>query len=166
MDEPQEMQEQPVPQPTDEQSELETLQAQAQEFLDGWKRAQADYQNLKRETEKEKVELAKFTNLSMILELLPVVDNFNRAMRHLPSNGSADEWIKGIQAIHQQLKSVLAGMGVEEISTSGMFDPALHESLSDEEREGVAAHTILEVLEPGYMLHGKVLRAAKVKISK
>ena len=72
-------------------TELEHAKQQAEEYLSGWKRAQADYQNLKRDTEKETVKLAKFANLSLLLELLPIVDNFGRAIRHLPEERKNDD---------------------------------------------------------------------------
>lgn len=165
-----------------DQTELEQAKQKAEEYLNGWKRAQADYQNLKRDMEKEKVELAKFANLSLLLELLPVLDNFSRAVQHLPedksgeaprtgqagsgSAGKNDEWVKGVLAIQQQLQSILSGMGVTEVPAEGMFNPELHETVGDGDGQDAATGTILEVVQPGYLLYGKLIRPAKVKVAK
>ncbi len=148
------------------QTELEQTKQQAEEYLNGWKRAQADYQNLKRDMEKERVELAKFANLSLLLELLPILDNFGRATGHLPEEKKNDEWVKGVLAIYQQLQSVLAGMGVTEVPADGMFNPALHEAVGDGDGTDVPSGTILEIIQSGYLLHDKLIRPAKVRIAK
>lgn len=148
------------------QTELEQAQQKAEEYLNGWKRSQADYQNLKRDMEKEKVELAKFANLSLFLELLPVLDNFGRAIRHLPEEKKRDEWVKGVLAIHQQFRSLVSSMGVTEVPVDGMFNPELHEAVGNGDGENVPTGTILEVVQPGYMLYGKLMRPAKVKVAK
>lgn len=149
-----------------DQTELEQARQKAEEYLNGWKRAQADYQNLKRDMEKEKIELAKFANLSLLLELLPVLDNFSRASQHLPEEKKNDEWVKGILAIHQQFQSLIASMGVAEVPAEGMFNPELHEAVGNGEGENVESGTILEVVQPGYTLYGKLIRPAKVKVAK
>lgn len=147
-------------------TELEETRRKAEEYLNGWKRAQADYQNLKRDMEKEHVELAKFANLSLLLELLPILDNFRRAIQHLPEERKNDEWTKGVLAIHQQFQSVLNGMGVTEVPTGGTFNPQFHEAVGDGDGRDVPSGTILEVLQQGYLLHGKLIRPAKVRIAK
>ncbi len=147
-------------------TELEQARQQAEDYLNGWKRAQADYQNLKRDMEKEKVELAKFTSLSLLLELLPVLDNFGRAIKHLPEEKKNDEWVKGVLAIHQQFLSLMTSMGVTVVPVDGMFNPELHEAVGNGDGENVPTGTILEVVQPGYTLYGKLIRPAKVRIAK
>lgn len=146
--------------------ELEERKKEAEDYLQGWKRAQADYQNLKREMQKEKVELAKFANLSLLLELLPVLDNFGRAIQHLPEEKKNDEWAKGVLAIEQQFRSILTSMSVAEVPADGMFNPELHEAVGDGDGQDVPPGTILEVIQPGYLLHGKLIRPAKVRVAK
>lgn len=146
--------------------ELEQAQTLADNNMDGWKRARADYLNLKKEAEKEKIELAQFANLSLIFELLPIADNFDRAFKHIPDDVKNQEWVKGILGIRQQLQSILQGIGLEPVKTDGAFNPELHEAVSHEPKDGVAGDTIIEVVEPGYMLHGRLVRPAKVKVAK
>lgn len=146
--------------------ELEQAKTLADNNMDGWKRARADYLNLKKDAEKEKTELAQFANLSLVFELLPVADNFDRAFMHIPDDAQKQEWVKGILGIRQQLQSLLQGIGLEQVKVDGAFNPELHEAVSHEKREGVASDTIIEVVEPGYALHGRLVRPAKVKVAK
>lgn len=147
-------------------AELEKARASAQEHLDGWKRAKADYLNLKRDTEKGHIEMAAFATGTVILELLPSVDALERAVAQLPEERKNDEWTKGIIAIHRELQGFLHKLGIEKVKTDVPFTPEWHEAIAREERPGVAAGTILEVATPGYLIHGKLLRPAKVKVAK
>lgn len=147
------------------QEQLAQAQQNAEHNLDGWKRAKADYLNLKKEMEKEKVELAQFANLSLLLELLPVADNFDRAVQHIPDDQKNADWVKGIFGIQQQLKSIFATLGVAPVETDGAFNPELHEAVGSIAHESAAPNTVVEVVEPGYTLYGKLLRPAKVKVA-
>lgn len=166
-DTPQDM---PQQKPQDDLSrlreELEQAKTLADNNMDGWKRARADYLNLKKEAEKEKTELAQFANLSLIFELLPIADNFDRALKHIPDDEKKLEWIKGILGIHQQLQSLFRGIGLEQVKTDGTFNPELHDAVSHEAQNGVKSDTIIDVVEPGYTLHGRLVRPAKVKVAK
>ncbi len=148
------------------QQELEAARAEAASNLDGWKRAKADYLNLKRDAERERVELAKFANLAFIIDLLPVLDNFSRAMQHLPPPAAQTEWVQGVQSIRKQLQDALSGMGVQEVGAEGTFNPELHEAVATEAHEGIASGTVIEVIQSGYTLHGRLIRPAKVKAAK
>lgn len=147
-------------------AELERAKTLADNTMDGWKRARADYLNLKKDTEKEKIELAQFANLSLVFELLPIADNFDRALKHIPDEEKKQEWVKGIMGIRQQLQSLFQGMGLEQVKTDGTFNPELHEAVSHEAKDGMKSDAIIDVLEPGYTLHGRLVRPAKVKVAK
>ncbi len=138
------------------------------EYLDGWKRAQADYQNLKKETEKEKAEFAKYANERLLSDLLPALDQLTQAMRFIPAADADrktwDNWLVGIRAVQSLWEQAAKAQGLERIATDGTFDPAKHEAVGEE--EGEKAGAILRVTEDGWMLHGKIIRPAKVIITK
>ncbi len=140
------------------------------EYLAGWKRAQADYQNLKKETEREKAEFAKYANERLLHELLPAIDQFGIAMQHVPSNDAEPKtwlnWAQGVRAIQSLWEQMAKAVGLERIPAQGSFDPLLHDAVGEEEKEGQEPGTIVRVATDGWRLHGKVLRPAKVIISK
>ncbi len=130
--------------------------------LAGWQRAQADYQNLKRESDRLRVESIQLANKNLIETLIPVFDNFALALKHLPTELADNTWVQGITYIHKQLQDILLAEGVEIINPLGQeFNPHIHEAV-DSEGEG---NTITEVLQVGYTLHGALIRSARVKVS-
>ncbi len=143
---------------------LEKAQAQAEARLEGWQRAQADYQNLRRRSEQDREELAKFANAQLILHLLPIVDDLERALGNLDAKLAGFTWVEGIHIIERKLHAVLEIMGVAEIDAEGKpFDPNQHEALLYEEGDdGI----VLREIQRGYTLHGRVLRPALVAVGK
>jgi molecular chaperone GrpE len=143
---------------------LKTAEAKAKEYLDSWQRAQADFVNLRKRDEEAKQEFVKFANADFVEDLLPVLDSFSLALSH-PSTSSG-QVAKDIEPVYNQLMQVLKGRGLEELNSLGQtFDPKEHEAVgtistdkSDED------HKILEVMQKGYILSGKIIRPAKVKI--
>lgn len=141
-----------------------------EEYLAGWKRAQADYQNLKKETEREKTEFAKYANERLLTELLPAIDQFGIAMRHAPT-ADADQktwanWAQGVRAVQSLWEQAAKSVGLERISTDGAFDPSMHDAVGEEKAEGADSGSIVRVVMEGWKLHGKVLRPAKVILAK
>ncbi|MFA6098726.1 MAG: nucleotide exchange factor GrpE [Patescibacteria group bacterium] len=147
--------------------ELELARKKMDEYLNGWKRAKADYINLKKETDKKQMELVQFANATLILQLLPVNDNFKLAWQHIPEEHKKnDEWLKGIEQIKKQFSNLLKDLGIEEIKTVGeKFNPELHESVAKEKKENVASGVIISEVKPGYKLYDRVLEPAKVKVA-
>lgn len=138
----------------------------AQEYLDGWKRATADYQNLQKETAKEKQEMVQYANANLLLSLLPVADHFSRALAHIPKDQEQTPWVMGLQHIYRQLLDVLKSEGVEKMETAGQpFDPEQHEAVGKRKEEGIPAGQILEEARTGYRYRGKVLQPARVVIA-
>ena len=143
------------------QTELESAKKQAEEYLNGWKRAKADYLNREREIEKEKVQWIKFANLELILNLLPILDSFEQSIKNLPVDLKDNEWTKGVLKIKEQFESFLKNQGVEKIKTIGeKFNPEFHEAA---EKRG-EINEIIEEVQTGYTMHGQVIRPAKVVI--
>ena len=141
------------------------------EYLAALQRARADYINLERRMVKEKEEWIQFANLDFVLGILPTLDSFDEALKHL-KNGNEQEAeapdaaeSDGIELIYNQLKSALKDKGLEEISAVGQkFNPEFHESV--EVVEGGDSGVVIEEIQKGYTLHGKVIRPSKVKIGK
>lgn len=141
--------------------QIKEFEQKVEQYLNGWKRAKADFINYKKEQEQIFEEFIKFSNQNLILQILPVLDNFNLALKHLPKEFENNEWAKGILYIKTQLEDILKNQGVEEIKTIGeKFNPEFHEVVSGDEQGDV----IVEEIQKGYMLHGKLVRAAKVKV--
>ncbi len=137
-----------------------------EEYLNGWKRALADYDNLKKELGREKVESAKYAKTQFAKNLLPVIDSFDLAMKFVPDDSEKDSaFLKGIQNIRTQFEEALKKSGIESYAEIGeAFDPHLHEAVAQKSEEGVEEDTIVEVLERGWMCEETVLRPAKVII--
>lgn len=137
------------------------------EYLNLAKRAMADYENLKKETEDWKSEFVKFANGRILNELLPVLDNFNEAISHVPEKNRKDSWVVGIEYIKKQLEDVLRSNGVESYGEVGdKFDPNLHEALEEVKDKKLKSGTVARVVRKGYRIDGKILRHAKVIVAK
>lgn len=142
------------------------LEARAAEYLAGWQRAQADYQNLLRQTEKDKHDIGTFAKASVLVQLVPILENFRRAFQHVPDGEKSAEWLKGLGHTMKQLEQLLASNGLEEIPAAGeQFDPHVHEAIAREKREGIASGVILTVLESGWKLGDDVLVPSKVVVA-
>lgn len=149
-----------------EQGELARLKAEAEESQTRLLRAQADFDNFRRRTQKEKEELGKYASMKLVTELIPVIDNFERAMATVPEGPETESFAKGIQMIFRQLETVLGNEGLTAMETVGQpFNPEFHQAImqveSDEHEEGI----VVEEVQKGYMLKDKVLRPAMVKVS-
>ena len=141
----------------------EELQAKCEEYLAGWKRAHADYDNLKKESEKRKSEYAKYAAEEIVTELIPIYDNMKMAIEHIPKDQKEIDWVVGVDHIKDQLEKFLESNGVEFIQTVGEeFSPERHEVIeqADESEDNI----IKKEIQPGYKLHGKIIRVAKVVV--
>lgn len=139
-------------------------QARAEGYLASWQRAQADFVNFKRRTEQERNETVMLANAALMLNLLPVLDDLERALDNVSEKLRKLTWVDGIVLIYRKLKATLEGNGLSEIKALGeTFDPNFHEAaLYDDGEEG----KVIEELQKGYMLHDRVLRPAMVKVGK
>lgn len=148
------------------QAKIEALTAQVDDYAQRLARSQADFDNFRKRTIREKEELGKYASSKLITELVPVIDNFGRALDTLPEGEGAESFVKGVQMIHRQFESVLQAEGLTAMNTVGEpFNPEFHQAVmqveSDEHEEGI----VVEELQKGYMLKDKVLRPAMVKVS-
>ena len=163
-----------VTEEVEETSELETLRqeleeakAQAAEYLDGWQRARAEFANYKKRNEQERQELFKLANSTLIVRLLPIFDDFERAFQTLPSNLLSLTWIDGVALIYRRLQAILDGEGLTPMETEGQsFDPLLHEAVTYEESAEHQEGQIIGEVQRGYKLGDRVLRPALVRVAK
>ncbi|MCL0100692.1 nucleotide exchange factor GrpE [Peptococcaceae bacterium] len=149
----------------DLKNQLTEKEALAKEYYNRLARAQADFENLRRRTNKEREQLLKYAAEELIIDILPVIDNFQRALES--KNKSSEEFVSGVEMIYKQLLDVLKKAGVEEIKSLGEdFDPNKHEAIMQVESEEYPENKIVEVLRKGYILKDKIIRPAMVKVSK
>src|SRR3989338_5514350 len=149
------------------EKELELAKKKAEEYLNGWKRAKADYLNFKKETEKRQREIIEFANAMLLAELIPIFDHFKLALRHIPEAEQKKDWVVGVSHIKKQFEDFLKNLGIEEIKAVGeKFNPEFHEAVAHETKEGFKTDIIFEEVKAGYTLQGKVLAPAKVKVAK
>lgn len=147
---------------------LEQQLAEAEEkaagYLASWQRSAADFQNYKRRTEEERSEFAKMANAAMIYNLLPLIDDFDRAMQSVDANIAGLTWMDGIRLIHRKFQMLLDSAGVTEIEADGKpFDPNLHEAVTfGPGEDGV----VVSVVQKGYKLGERVIRPAMVVVGK
>ncbi|MDZ5782937.1 nucleotide exchange factor GrpE [Marinococcus luteus] len=157
-----------------EEDELEeesgSREAELEKEINEWKdralRAQADLENVRRRAKAEKEEDAKYRVQPLAEELLPVMDNFERAMQTKPDNESAQSFIDGMAMVYNQFKSALEQQGVEEIPAQGeYFDPTIHQAVMQADEEGFESNQIVEEMQKGYRLKDRVLRPSMVKVN-
>lgn len=149
------------------QQELEAERARVKDLQERWHRAAADLANLRRRTEQERGEVEQFAAMRLVQELLPVLDNFERALATIPGNLAMLTWLQGVMLIQRHLEALLEQRGLEPIETQGQtFNPHYHEAVSEREQEGVAAGTIIQEYQRGYSMHGRVIRPALVEIAR
>lgn len=142
------------------------LEQQVADANDARLRALAEFQNYRRRTDEERESLKGFLLTGVMESLLPIVDNFGRAVESMNASSDIDKLRDGISGIHRQLATLLEKNGVEQIEAAGAsFDPNLHNAVMRVEDSGAPADTVVEVLQPGYKIGGRVLRPALVKVS-
>ncbi len=134
--------------------------ARAEGYLANWQRAQADFINYKRRSEQEREEVAKFANAMLMLSLLPILDDLQRAFSSVPPKLAKLSWVDGIGLIERKLEASLEAQGLSQIKALGEpFDPKLHEAaMHSKGKEGI----VIEELQKGYQLHDRVIRPTMV----
>jgi molecular chaperone GrpE len=149
------------------QRELESERERVKDLQERWHRAAADLANLRRRTEQERGEVEQFASMRLVQELLPVLDNFERALSTIPGNLAMLTWLQGVMLIQRHLEALLEQQGLAPIDAQGQaFNPHFHEAVSEREQEGATAGTVLQEYQRGYTMHGRVIRPALVEIAK
>jgi len=151
----------------DVQEQLEKAEAQAAEYLNGWQRTQAEFSNYKKRQETERAQMRMRASADVLRKLLPVADDFERALSTLPIEFNKLTWSEGILLIKYKLDAILVSEGVEPIETGGQaFDPRYHEAVTHEEAAGYEEGHIIGEVQKGYTLGERVLRPALVRVAK
>ncbi|MFQ6049676.1 MAG: nucleotide exchange factor GrpE [Candidatus Paceibacterales bacterium] len=155
---------------------LEECQKSKDEYLTGWQRARADFLNYKKGELERVGELIKYADTGLILKFLPILDNFEIVEKKLPEDLKNDESVKGLLQLKTQIRDFLKGQGVEEIESLGKkFDPNFMEVIEMVEPASASASAeatadkagiVIEEIQKGYKIHDKLLRPAKVRVSK
>jgi molecular chaperone GrpE len=147
-------------------SDVDELRAELAEKHDRLLRALADMENLKRRTQREKDEYVRFANESLVRDLIPVLDNLDRALDAARAAGSAGTLLEGVELIQREMLKVLERAGVARYSALGApFDPTRHEAIERVVSRDAAPNVVVGETLPGYMLNGRVLRAALVAVA-
>lgn len=154
------------------EEDIETLKAEAAKAKEHWERllrTAADFENFRKRASREKQDAVKFANEGLISTLLPILDNFEMALAAASAaDGKAVESLQtGIAMVHQQLKKALADAGLEEVDAKGqVFDPNLHEAVSQQASSEVPEGHVLQQLRRGYKLRDRLLRPASVVVAR
>lgn len=143
---------------------IKELEQKVGELTEALQRERADAQNLRRRTEEERSRMGEFYKAMVLQELLPALDNLERAVKHTPKDLKDHDYVKGVQGVIKQFEQGFAQLGVKRIKTVGeVFDPRLHEAVHMEDGDGTV-EVVCEELQPGYLLGNEVIRHAMVKV--
>ncbi len=141
----------------------EGLRRENEDLKNRYLRTLADFDNLRKRTEREKSEFARYATSGVLKDLIAVLDNFDRALEHSDAD---DDFHKGVELIYKQLYDVLTKHGLRPVDEVGAhFDPNIHEAVVREEDPSVPSHTVTAILQKGYFLHDRLLRPALVKVA-
>ncbi|WP_408954874.1 nucleotide exchange factor GrpE [Natroniella sp. ANB-PHB2] len=150
----------------DLEKEVVSAKEEKEKYLKRVKRLKADFANYKKRMAKEKKKIVSNANKNLILEVLPVIDNFERALASSKNSDDFSELLEGVEMIYKQLLKVLTTNGIEEIKTVGEeFDPNYHEAVGKVESEEYDSGIIVDEMQKGYLFEGTLLRAAMVKVA-
>lgn len=149
------------------EEQVKRLQSEAEEYLDGWQRARAEFANFKKRTQRENEHARERITGEIITHFLGVKDDIERALAKAPDTDDFQEWTLGIELIHQKLQALFDAEGVELIDAEGeRFDPTFHEAVSFEENDDYEEGLIIDITQPGYKMGERVLRPAMVRVAK
>ena len=147
------------------QSRMQQLEQETSSYKDQYLRAAADLKNFKRRTEEERGTLIRNATAGLIMKILPILDDFDLAMQHVPAEVAETSWFNGLQGMQRKLQMVLEGEGVKPIEALGeTFNPHFHDAVMHEDAGPEQAGKVTADLRRGYMLHDRVLRPSMVKV--
>ena len=148
------------------QTQLEEKTREAAENFDKWLRLMAEFENFKKRMQREKADLIKFGNESLLKALLPVLDNLNRAIEHGKKAEGNSPLLEGVEMVRKEFLTILERFGVTSVQAEGeMFDPEKHEAISQAESH-LESNRVISAVQDGYFFHDRLLRPARVIVSK
>lgn len=146
--------------------ELDEIRTKADEYLDGWQRARADFANYKKRVERDQAQVYQMAVGSIVKRYLEVLDDLERALKNRPLSKDGATWAEGIELVYRKLLAILEAEGVRLMEADGQFfDPNLHEAISQENSPDHESGQIIEVIKQGYLLGERVIRPALVRIA-
>ena len=155
-----------IPEGTNLMQALIDAQKEAQTNKDGWQRARAEFANYKKRVDRERTEIFQRASLDTLKELLPVIDDFDRAFENIPDDLNDNPWIGGVSMIQRKFETVLEKYEIEPIDPSGEpFDPNFHEAVGTDDSDEVESGHVTITLQKGYKAGNQILRPALVKVA-
>jgi len=149
------------------QADVEKAQRDSKEYLDGWQRERAEFQNYRRRIERDQAQAKLDLTGQVIKKYLVILDDVERALKNRPTEGEGASWSNGIELIYRKLQTILENEGVERIpAETQIFDPTQHEALTNESSPAHQSGQIIEVVQQGYKIGDRVLRPALVRVAK
>lgn len=148
------------------EEQLAAAQAEAARNLDGWQRTQAEFANARKRFDKQRVETFTNANAELVSKLVPLIDDFERALDSVPQDSRANPWVTGMELVYRKMLAILEEMNVQVIPAVGNpFDPSLHEALSPEATDQYASGTVVREMRRGYRLGDRVIRPSLVTVA-
>lgn len=153
-------------QPPTLEEQLAASQAEAAKNLDGWMRTQAEFSNARKRMEKQRAETYQNASADVVTKLLPVLDDFDRALDNVPAEISENSWLEGIYMVQRKLMGILDGLNVQLIEAVGQpFDPIYHEAIMQEPSDVYESGTVSKELQKGYKVGDRVIRPSLVYVA-
>ena len=144
-----------------------TPEEELQVFQDKYLRLAAEFENYKRRAQRDQSDSIRFGNESLLKNLLPIIDNLERAIQCAKDAGTSGPLLEGVELTHKQFLETVSKIGVRQLCTTGnSFDPAIHQAVTQVESESVEPNTVVEEFQKGYFLHDRILRPAMVTVAK
>lgn len=144
-----------------------TPEEELQMFQDKYLRLAAEFENYKRRAQRDQNDSIRFGNESLLKNLLPIIDNLERAIQCAKDAGTSGPLLEGVELTHKQFLETVGKVGVRQLSTTGnSFDPAIHQAVTQVESENTEPNTVIEEFQKGYLLHDRILRPAMVSVAK
>jgi molecular chaperone GrpE len=150
------------------EKEIESLQEQIEEHKDGWLRTRADFDNYKKRVQRDATRSYQDAMTSVVKVFLSAADDLERALKNEPEGKDLDSWISGIQLIHQKLITQMKNLGVErmDINPGDVFDPNIHEAITQEDHDEFKEGQIIDIVQPGYRISDRIIRPAMVRVAR
>jgi molecular chaperone GrpE len=145
--------------------ELEQTRQQATQNLEGWQRERAEFSNYKRRIEREQAQAAQNITAEVIRKYLVILDDLERALKARPTDGEGAAWAQGIELIYRKLQNIIEAEGITRLEAE-MFDPNIHEAISNEESPDHESGDIIEVVQQGYKIGDRIIRPALVRVAR
>ena len=145
---------------------LASAEARAAEYLEGWQRARAEFANARKRMERDRADARRNATIDVVSRLLPILDDFERALETVPEDVAANNWFEGVALVHRKMHSILESVDIERIEALGQpFDPNVHEAVLQEESDEHESGSVIKELQKGYRLNDRVIRPAMVVVA-